>query len=312
MAASRAGPVRRVAIFGGTHGNELSGVCLVRHWLDNEGELHRDGVEVTPFITNSRAVQERTRYIDCDLNRAFSADCLSMAETEDMPYEVARAQEINRLFGPKGTNEAYDLIFDLHNTTSNMGGTLVMEDAKDDFIIHLCHYIKKALAPASCPVLLIDHPKLKYATTRSVAKHPLGVEVGPQPNGVIRADILDKMRNIIKHALDFVKLFNEGKEFPSCDIEVYKISEKIYYPRNDDGEITAIIHQNVQDQDWQQLNPGDPVFVTFDGETIPYEGDCAVCPVFINEAAYYEQKHAFTTTQKVQLAVKSIQVSRPT
>lgn len=37
-----------------------------------------------------------------------------------------------------------------------------------------------------------------------------GVEVGPQPQGVARADVLDKMRKIVKHGLDFVQLFNEG------------------------------------------------------------------------------------------------------
>lgn len=39
----------------------------------------------------------------------------------------------------------------------------------------------------------------------------LGIEVGPQPQGVLRADILDQMRKIIKHALDFIHLFNQGK-----------------------------------------------------------------------------------------------------
>lgn len=35
--------------------------------------------------------------------------------------------------------------------------------------------------------------------------------MGPQPQGVVRADILDKMRKIVKHGLDFVQLFNEGR-----------------------------------------------------------------------------------------------------
>lgn len=39
----------------------------------------------------------------------------------------------------------------------------------------------------------------------------LGIEVGPQPQGVLRADILDQMRKMIKHALDFIYNFNEGK-----------------------------------------------------------------------------------------------------
>lgn len=38
-----------------------------------------------------------------------------------------------------------------------------------------------------------------------------GIEVGPQPQGVLRADILDQMRKMIKHALDFIHDFNEGK-----------------------------------------------------------------------------------------------------
>lgn len=35
--------------------------------------------------------------------------------------------------------------------------------------------------------------------------------MGPQPQGVVRADTLDKMRKIVKHGLDFVQLFNEGR-----------------------------------------------------------------------------------------------------
>lgn len=37
-----------------------------------------------------------------------------------------------------------------------------------------------------------------------------------------------------------------GKEFPPCTIEVFKIMEKVDYPRNKDGEIIAIIHPKLQ------------------------------------------------------------------
>ncbi|NXT22060.1 ACY2 Aspartoacylase, partial [Syrrhaptes paradoxus] len=135
-------PVRRVAIFGGTHGNELSGVFLVKHWQENGAEIQRTGMEVKPFLTNPRAVKKCTRYIDCDLNRVFDPDNLGRTVVEDIPYEVRRAQEINHIFGPKGSDDAYDLIFDLHNTTSNMGGTLILENSRDDFTIQMFHYIK--------------------------------------------------------------------------------------------------------------------------------------------------------------------------
>lgn len=56
--------------------------------------------------------------------------------SEDLPYEVRRAQEIINQFG------SYDIIFDLHNTTSNMGCTLILEDSHCDFLIQMSHYIK--------------------------------------------------------------------------------------------------------------------------------------------------------------------------
>lgn len=37
-----------------------------------------------------------------------------------------------------------------------------------------------------------------------------GLEVGPQPQGVLRSNIFEAMRVLLKHALDFIELFNEG------------------------------------------------------------------------------------------------------
>ncbi|XP_072834725.2 aspartoacylase isoform X2 [Pogona vitticeps] len=304
-------PVRRVALFGGTHGNELSGVFLVKHWQqEGEPEIRRPGLQTKPFMANPRAVEKCCRYIDCDLNRVFETENLGKPLAENTPYEVQRAQEINSIFGPKGSRDAYDLIFDLHNTTANMGGTLILESSRDDFTIQMCSYIKGALAPEVCPVFLIEHPHLKYATTRSVAKHPVGVEVGPQPHGVLRADILEKMRKIVRHGLDFIRMFNAGQAFPPCTIEAYKIVEKVDYPRGKNNEITALIHPDLQDQDWQPLHPGDPIFLTMEGEVILYEGETTVYPAFVNEAAYYEKQQAFVKTVKETLSARGIRVSQ--
>ncbi|KAL4608773.1 aspartoacylase isoform X1 [Arapaima gigas] len=300
---------RRVAVFGGTHGNELSGVALVGLWLQDGAEIRRRGLEVRPFMANPRAVQQRTRYIDTDLNRAFTLENLSSAQGEDLPYEVKRAQEINQLFGPMGSPDAYDVIFDLHNTTSNMGCTLILESSDDHFNLQMAHYIKGAVAPVSCSVLLNDHPHLHYSTTRSVAKHPVGLEVGPQPQGVLRSNIFESMRLIMKHALDFIELFNEGMQFPPCAVEVFRVSERVDYPHDSNGNITAMVHPSLQDCDWEPLNPGDPMFQTFDGRSVEYKGDCTVCPTFINEAAYYEKKQAFVVTRKETLTVMGIRVS---
>lgn len=69
-------PVRRVAIFGGTHGNELSGVFLVKYWQADGTEIQRPGLEARPFIANPSAVKKCCRYIDCDLNRVFDPENL--------------------------------------------------------------------------------------------------------------------------------------------------------------------------------------------------------------------------------------------
>ncbi|XP_058020029.1 aspartoacylase isoform X2 [Ahaetulla prasina] len=302
-------PVRKIAIFGGTHGNELSGVFLVKSWLENGAEIERPGLKVQPFLANPRAVEKCCRYIDCDLNRVFDSENLGKDLADNVPYEVKRAQEINSFFGPKDQPGAYDLIFDLHNTTANMGGTLILESSSDCFAIQMCHYIQHAVSPDRCSVLLLEHPNLKYATTRSVAKHPIGVEVGSQPQGVLRADILDKMRTIIRYGLDFVAKYNAGQEFPPCTIEIYKLLEKVDYPRNQKNEIMAVIHPNLQDQDWQPLKPGDPIFLTLEGKTIAYDGEVTVYPTFVNEAAYYEKQQAFVTTAKEKLSAKGLRVS---
>lgn len=302
--------VRRIAVFGGTHGNELSGVFLVRHWLRDRSEIQRATCEVHPFLTNPAAVQRCTRYVDCDLNRAFTAENLSLPQCDSMLHEVRIAQQINQMFGPKGSDSAYDLALDLHNTTSNMGNCLILKTSNDDFTIQLIHYIKNTLAFSNCNVLLLENAAVQYGAIRMVAKHSVGLEVGPQPQGVVRANILENMRKLVNSALDFTQFYNEGKEFPPCKLDVYKAFEKVNYPRDEEGQIIGIIHPQLQDRDWKELNPGDPSFLTLDGKTITYSGSSAVYPVFVNEAAYYEKDSAFLLTQKVTLTANSVKVSK--
>uniref|UniRef100_A0AAY5KI67 Aspartoacylase n=1 Tax=Esox lucius TaxID=8010 RepID=A0AAY5KI67_ESOLU len=283
-------PARRVAIFGGTHGNEMSGITLVNLWIKNGKEIQRKGVETKPFITNPRAVEKCTRYVDTDLNRAFTTENLSAPSGDDLPYEVKRAQQINEIFGPKGSPDAYDVIFDLHNTTSNMGCTLILESSKDHFNLQMI-----------CPVLLTEHPLLKYSTSRSVAKHP--IEVGPQPQGVLRSNIFESMR-VCPLTID--GLCCVGLEFPPCSVDVFRVWDKMDYPRDTNGNIIAMVHPNLQDCDWEPLNPGDPMFQMFDGTTVRYEGVGTVYPTFINEAAYYEKQQAFVTTRRETLVAGAI------
>ena len=69
----------RVAVCGGTHGNELSGVYLVRELLKVERKAMKkkkkeeeEPLSVLMVLSNPRAMQQCRRYIDTDLNRCFT------------------------------------------------------------------------------------------------------------------------------------------------------------------------------------------------------------------------------------------------
>jgi aspartoacylase len=62
-----------------------------------------------------------------------------------------------------------------------------------------------------------------------------------------------------------------------------------------------MIHPSLQGADYQPLQVGDPIFLRFTGEVICYEGVEGVCPVFVNEAAYYDTFAAFTLMKKIQI-----------
>jgi aspartoacylase len=69
------------------------------------------------------------------------------------------------------------------------------------------------------------------------------------------------------------------------------------YPRDDEGDIVAMVHQERQGKDFTLITKGDPLFLTLENETIVYEGEPRYA-LFINESAYYEKGFAMTLAQK--------------
>uniref|UniRef100_A0A8B9HDZ9 N-acyl-aromatic-L-amino acid amidohydrolase n=1 Tax=Astyanax mexicanus TaxID=7994 RepID=A0A8B9HDZ9_ASTMX len=65
--------LERVAVCGGTHGNELSGVYLVRERLKKRRKSEvMEPVTVVTVMSNPRAVHRCVRYTETDLNRCFT------------------------------------------------------------------------------------------------------------------------------------------------------------------------------------------------------------------------------------------------
>jgi len=201
---------------------------------------------------------------------------------------------INALLGPKG-NPAFDFTFDIHSTTSNMGITLILI-GEDQYQLRLAAYLKARIRNVN---LLCIPSEIGEANLSSVTPRMLGIEIGPIPQGLLRHDIFDQVNQVVNLGLDYIELVNAGND-PAVDyqVEVFTYRSTVKFPVDSEGNIGAMIHRDLQDKDFTALLQGDPMFVTLGGEIIPYTEDEIAYPVFINEAAYYDQKIALSLTDR--------------
>ncbi|WP_305369221.1 aspartoacylase [Photobacterium leiognathi] len=292
--------IKNVAVVGGTHGNEFSGIYLLKKWQSTPQSLVRESFSVETVFANPKAFDENKRYVDHDLNRQFGLH--DLANFELASYEQSRAKALNEQIGPKG-NAKSDFIIDLHNTTSNMGPSLILLQS-DQFNRQLGAYVKEKMPDAV--VVFEDHTSVDdHLFVCSIAKQGVIIEVGPQPQSVIRQDVLDWMEDMTGHILDFVHLYNTN-EIPvlADSYDAYRYEETLKLPVDEQGERIGMVHKFVQDNDFEPLNPGDPIFTLFDGTEIFWEGDYVAYPHFINEAAYYDNNLAMSLGKKIVVSTK--------
>lgn len=296
---TRTNKINSVAIVGGTHGNEFSGIYLLRKWRQEPQLISRNSFSSQMVFANPKAFEENKRYLDSDLNRQFTLAELDNPELAN--YEQSRAKAINLQLGPKG-NAKTDFIIDLHNTTSNMGPSLILLQ-RDEFNRKMGAYVKSKMPNAV--VVLEDQVSVEeHYFLSSISKQGVIVEVGPQSQSVIRQDVLDWMEEMTQHILDYVDLYNTEAlpELPAT-FEAFKYEETLKLPEDANGERIGMVHKNVQDADFKPLCAGDPVFTLFDGTEIFWEGDYVAYPHFINEAAYYDNNLAMSLAKKVIVEV---------
>ncbi len=284
---------KKVSIVGGTHGNELTGVYLVKKWQNNLKPVTRASFETTLLLANVEAIDECRRYIETDLNRCFTNELLSSSKNNS--HELKRAKEINAILGPKGSDSASDIILDLHNTTAHMELTLIYSQ-KDPFTLGLLSFLSSnpLVRLYYMPENIGDSPYLP-----SVGKRDICIEVGAQPHGTLLPDKFFPTEKLVENTLDYIESYNCGSNNSEIrEVTVYTHQHSVDYPRDENGQINAMIHPELQGKDYLPLTPNSPMFITFDGESIYYEGTETVYPVFINEKAYYEKKIAFSVTTK--------------
>lgn len=293
------------------------------------GATAAETFQLIPLIANPGAAERNRRYVDFDLNRCFGAEDLCRDWSD---YERQRAEVLNRRFGPKGSADpACQLLIDLHTTTAELGPTVIINE--EDLFARLL----AAAVQAEIPHLRIlsyfapregtptgettgaekpgtgtqgdkipggggpgaSHRPGDYPYLAEITSSGIEVEIGPIAQGTLRGDIQIMNERIVNALVATVDRWNrdEPLELPGT-ITVYRFTGDQDYPRDHRGRITAMIHPEFQGRDFQPLTPGAPLFLDFQGHTIPYEGSAGLRPVFINEASYYEKHTAFTLTEE--------------
>lgn len=286
--------IAQVLIVGGTHGNEWTGAYLVQKWQQHPEFVRRSTFETTVFLSNPMAFSLNKRYVERDLNRCFHVADLNNPALSS--YEDQLAKTIAQTFGQSGKTPV-DWVMDLHSTTANMGQTLIVD--QHPFNLRLAAHLA-----SQNPDVRVYQSSVVQRGLRTLCPLNCTIEVGAVAQSTLHADRFQQTEALTYAILDYLDRYNQGEDLLTQSLTVYRHLRSIDYPRNQAGEIQAMIHPKLQFQDYQPLHPGDPIFLTFDQETIPYQGEAVVYPVFINEAAYYEQGVAFHLTEKQEISIE--------
>lgn len=268
--------MKRVIIFGGTHGNEWTGVYAVKKYADI---LQKEfpSLDLIFVHSNPEAFHLNQRFKDEDLNRAFQF----LHEDRPDSYEHNRAKELKALI-----HEQPCFVIDLHTTTSNLGNTVIIShDQPLNF--HVASHI------SDCKIILSKDPNRKYLASQS--DFGLMIEVGPVANNVIDSNVLEGTIQILREVL---KSVSTPPNLTTGSTEIYEEIEDIFYPQNENGELTGYIHKSFQGKDFVPVNGDYTPFKMFSGEDVKMKTTEELYPIFINEAAYYRVKLAFTLCRK--------------
>lgn len=291
-------PIINIVITAATHGNEMSGIQAIKQWQLNPERITQfaPSSSVQLHLVNEMAMAANKRFVDEDLNRQFTHKALNSNKASRLNEHLI-AQNINEKFGPKG-NSSTDLLIDIHNTTSNMGPTLIIL-VNDEFHQQLARFVKTNMPEA---IILIEdfqqYDEFGYLCT--VGKKGVMVEVGPQGQGILKAKAYAETVTMTELILSFVEAYNSNSFTPLNAVEAFRLGKEIAYPITTiEGETqkAAMIHPKLDGQDFALLTKGSPCFIDFDGNEILWEEDDTY-PHFIGEAAYNHLHLAFATSSK--------------
>ena len=283
--------IDRVLIAGGTHGNELTGVFLINHWKKSKSIFSRFPFQTGLLLSNPKAVAQGKRYVDKDLNRCF----LATNDGSDLrAHEDLLARKIKKEFGSENRQ---DFVIDMHTSTSNMGITLMIEANRLNLAI--ADYVRSRVPEVN--IYAFEPSERTQSCLRSLSPYAIGVEIGPVPQNLFCHGTIKKMETAVFSILEGIDALNDqtdesaGQSFA----DIYTHVENVPFPDEIVGT-EFLVHEEVEKKSFQPLQKGDPIFINIYGEVIIYAGEENLCPVFVNEAAYYDKNIAFSLVKKVE------------
>jgi len=282
---------KKLLIVSGTHGNEVNPIMAVdkfRNLISASQNKHFEFI-----LGNPLACQKGLRYLDIDLNRSFDLEKYNL--NKDL-YEIQRAQELVKKYGPTSSKEC-QIVLDLHTTTSCMGTSIVQYGRrKKDFYLAAILQSKFGL-----PIYLHEQDSQQNGFLVEAWPCGLVIEIGPVAQNHYDPIIVERfliILNFLEDLLDGVA--NDNFLLPD-EMIVFVHQGSIDYPRDKDGNINSLIHPDRVMKDWIEIKNGDPLFLDEFNKNINYLSQDNVYPVFIGEAAYKEKKIAMSFTKKVKI-----------
>ena len=287
--------INKVLLSAGIHGNEKTGIYLIKKLQQERNLILRDSFTTETLLINTKAIALNQRYYQVDLNRCFA---IEENDSSHQYYEQSLAREIY----DRVNKASFDFILDFHTSTSNMGLTLLLSN-NNPFNLQLAAYLTSL-----DPTIKIVRTDKSEDKNRFRHLFPFGftVEMGAIAPNVIDPIWFERGETLVKQILDYLEQSNQQQPpLAPQNLVVYSLSETVYFP-TENGEIAGMVHPNLHDNDYCDLNPGEPMLLDFKGKSIAYRGTDTVYPIFVNEAAYWENQIAMYLTTKEELTVPTV------
>lgn len=282
--------IENLVIFGGTHGNEVTGIEVLK--LMEKRNYFGKNVNLIGHFSNKKAYELGKRFVDKDLNRSFTKDTI---KNGGYLHEERLAKEIYDKFG----NDK-NLIIDIHTTTANMGKSIVLTKI-NQFNLSLISFLQEIHKDLKV-FYWKENEELAFLNT--ISPYGFALEIGPVANNILNCKIIEDTLVLVEDILDFAEKHNKNM-LPELNKEIvlYEGVDYLYYPKDEAGERFGYIHDEFQNNDFKPLFKGDRLFKTYIDTNLEYNGEDGLYALFINEGAYYGKNIACCLAKKITVTL---------